>query len=806
MELKVGLTGAQLVQAELEKIAAGTTRIAESVSLGTEAFAAYAGAEGFGAVLESAIHTNVAMAMLNSEIARNSIAASVSVSRMAELAESLEKTTGTAFETSLAIERMLIAQGATADETEKLTPLVLDLAAGLGIDATSAARLMSQALQGSVVELGRWHIQAGNATDLANILTQRFGGLAEEAFKARGAFGQLAVATEESKRTLGQLVLTPADKFTAGIAHGISEDTARLAKFRDGWPVLAAMMDSFAEVAGRMIGENTGKILALGAAISALTVVVPAMTKAINVLTGAFEGLGVAGTALASTLGVVGAGFGGFELGRFIGQIEIAGVKIDDLIQYHILNAMKLWQQFQLSMGLISPTAYSRNMGGIDQSISDILNPQRRGGAASKSGAPGGGDTYNEKQLEKDRAALELRRQTVELQKEEVNLTTDEPTRQALMNGKLNQELDLIKQKEALVKKADMAGILSEQEYQKLVYEDGKAQIEIKKQLNELVLANDRVALDGMNRQLELNEANLKLQRDLTQDSPFVTETEKRAALLASLAKEKQLLQDNMALIKERLASSNGADEKKLWGDAALQNQTRQSVVSDQLARANSQADPKNMLQSFTAVFTEIQNKAEITWMKIAQTFHDTVGTAVQTMSQNFTDVIMKTKTWQQALANIGTTIVTSIIQQVISMALSAAIAWLAPAILSSIATGGANAAQAPVSVMSALGSMTFAEGGYTGDGGKYDPAGMVHKGEYVFDAASVRNIGLPRLEAMRAGGSATVPRVAGGDTHLHVWSDPREAARSVKSNPDTQHAILGLIQANTHKIVQRRI
>lgn len=36
-----------------------------------------------------------------------------------------------------------------------------------------------------------------------------------------------------------------------------------------------------------------------------------------------------------------------------------------------------------------------------------------------------------------------------------------------------------------------------------------------------------------------------------------------------------------------------------------------------------------------------------------------------------------------------------------------------------------------------------FASGGYTGDGGKYEPAGVVHRGEYVFDAATVQSAGI---------------------------------------------------------------
>lgn len=59
-----------------------------------------------------------------------------------------------------------------------------------------------------------------------------------------------------------------------------------------------------------------------------------------------------------------------------------------------------------------------------------------------------------------------------------------------------------------------------------------------------------------------------------------------------------------------------------------------------------------------------------------------------------------------------------------------------------------------------------YSEGGYTGDGGKYQPAGVVHKGEYVFDKAAVRAAGGPAaLEAMRRnlkgysdGGSVGVP------------------------------------------------
>jgi TP901 family phage tail tape measure protein len=44
-----------------------------------------------------------------------------------------------------------------------------------------------------------------------------------------------------------------------------------------------------------------------------------------------------------------------------------------------------------------------------------------------------------------------------------------------------------------------------------------------------------------------------------------------------------------------------------------------------------------------------------------------------------------------------------------------------------------------------------FADGGYTGDGGKYEPAGVVHRGEYVLPQEVVRSIGVGNLDSLRS-------------------------------------------------------
>jgi phage-related minor tail protein len=69
------------------------------------------------------------------------------------------------------------------------------------------------------------------------------------------------------------------------------------------------------------------------------------------------------------------------------------------------------------------------------------------------------------------------------------------------------------------------------------------------------------------------------------------------------------------------------------------------------------------------------------------------------------------------------------------------------------------NGAQATIAAGGGIG--LYDSGGYTGPGGKMTPAGIVHKGEYVFDAESVRRLGVPNLERLRgyaSGGMVGAP------------------------------------------------
>ena len=96
----------------------------------------------------------------------------------------------------------------------------------------------------------------------------------------------------------------------------------------------------------------------------------------------------------------------------------------------------------------------------------------------------------------------------------------------------------------------------------------------------------------------------------------------------------------------------------------------------------------------------------------------------------------------------------------------STAAAWSPAALAASIGSFGAAAAiglAAVVAMMAAFGG--FRKGGYTGNMGVDDVAGVVHGKEYVFDAAATSRIGINNLESLRSGGGISPDFTSSGSS-----------------------------------------
>lgn len=111
-----------------------------------------------------------------------------------------------------------------------------------------------------------------------------------------------------------------------------------------------------------------------------------------------------------------------------------------------------------------------------------------------------------------------------------------------------------------------------------------------------------------------------------------------------------------------------------------------------------------------------------------------------------------------------------------------------------------------------------YADGGYTGPGSKYQPAGVVHAGEFVFSQSAVRNLGLPALNLLHrlASGIAapSMPRLGYADggavnlpgavapsvnasTRIINYFDLDSAMSGYLQTRGGERAILNIIQRN---------
>ncbi|ULL06636.1 tape measure protein [Pseudomonas putida] len=130
----------------------------------------------------------------------------------------------------------------------------------------------------------------------------------------------------------------------------------------------------------------------------------------------------------------------------------------------------------------------------------------------------------------------------------------------------------------------------------------------------------------------------------------------------------------------------------------------------------------------------------------------------VKTTAKLTTDAV----TTASSLSSIGTVLTANLAAAAETLA-----SWAPAALTASIGTFGAAAVVGGSALVAAYALLKgFSEGGYTGAGGKYEPAGVVHKGEVVWSQADIRRFGgVSAVEALRTGNVTpiTSARMTGG-------------------------------------------
>ena len=271
------------------------------------------------------------------------------------------------------------------------------------------------------------------------------------------------------------------------------------------------------------------------------------------------------------------------------------------------------------------------------------------------------------------------------------------------------------------------------------------------------------------------------------------TDYEKRAEDLEILKQEVSALDDYLKSLQAIYAIETDPKSRDALQKAFDQGLKQRNQLSARGVGLGGQPDANSISEQITASMTKLRQQFGTVAQNIANGFTSVIGNAVNSVSQGITSLIMGTKTWAQALTEIGTSILTSIVQAIVQMgvrwvatqlmmaaagkaimagttAAAAPIAsaqsaiWATPATLATIASYGSAAAAAPgfiaaseAETMAISMGGSFAEGGFTGMIPPDKIAGVVHGQEYVMPAdMTSRYFGV--LEQMRSGNYPSGP------------------------------------------------
>ncbi|MBX3543577.1 tape measure protein [Chelatococcus sp.] len=201
---------------------------------------------------------------------------------------------------------------------------------------------------------------------------------------------------------------------------------------------------------------------------------------------------------------------------------------------------------------------------------------------------------------------------------------------------------------------------------------------------------------------------------------------------------------DQIADVERRIAALK-LEEETLGQTTAARERAR---VALELEQAANKAGPgiyeKNRVAIERVAEAYGKQKESLEKAEEAQKdFRDLQRAAGNELSSFFSDAISGGKNAEEALMNLT--------KRIAEAAFQAALLGEGP-LASLFGTKGANGATGGLIGSLFNGMKLFDSGGYTGAGRKFQPAGVVHKGEYVFDAAAVRKIGLGNLDALRRG------------------------------------------------------
>ena len=417
--------------------------------------------------------------------------------------------------------------------------------------------------------------------------------------------------------------------------------------------------------------------------------------------------------------------------------------------------------------------------------------------------------------LNRVRAAQEALNKAIEDQKGVARSADEELKKRAAENVEFRRkELEEIKKQEQKKKEAK-GGIVRgpTEQLDKELYVL-KAQLETLKEHRTVndVISRQRKSLWSIEKQIEILEdaqSKRKLtgaEQALLNEQKAVLEMARQKAELGDQIvlqeRKNKLEQDSIKFIRETQAAIDvlglkqlGYTEKQIERELELRKlrtdyEAQGGSVSDEVFQ---QMEAK--LKQYYQAQDEVQGNwlagAKNAWELFAEDANNAYGNVQQIASEALSGLTNQLAnfiaTGKANFKDFSTAIIKMIIQMITKMVVFNALSGL---------MGGQTWTMG--SLLKNIGG--FAGGGYTGDGGKYEPAGIVHKGEFVMTKEATQRIGVGNLYRMMRGyanggvvggsgytgggavtGGAPQFNIGGIDVSINNGSDPKGIETGVK-------------------------
>lgn len=386
----------------------------------------------------------------------------------------------------------------------------------------------------------------------------------------------------------------------------------------------------------------------------------------------------------------------------------------------------------------------------------------------------------------------------------------------------MREELVMLEQQQRALDLRRQAGLMAEQDYyaQKRALIEQAGEVE-KKGLQEQIArleAEKSKGADALNAKRQLSETRAKLAlkeielqnklNAVNQDatlaaqrqeaalaalanthSRYLEQLEKQSQRTVSTAwmgdKDRQRLSGEWAIEDRYLAEQRRLEDQRMFSPNLSQEQRQQIEMRLQLLQTEKERELELYRQTYDQL-DQMQTKWQLGAGQALQDYADQAANVAGQVGNVFTKAFQG---MEDAIVNFAMTgklsfsdMAKSIIADLIRIQARQAIVGMAGSLFGQ---GGPLAAAGKF--------FGFASGGYTGDGGKYEPAGIVHKGEYVINAAATKRLGLGYLNSLNGyangglvgGGGSAVPSL--GDVHIEVHVEAGGQVRSQASGGDAQ-------------------